>query len=37
MGKLLGKPVKSPVFPLNPGNLFQKLNFWSSLDFKEKL
>jgi hypothetical protein len=29
----LEKPVKSPVFPLNLRQLFQKLKFWNSLDF----
>jgi hypothetical protein len=31
-GQALGKPAKSPVFPLNPEKLFQKLKFWNSLD-----
>jgi hypothetical protein len=26
-----GKPVKNPVFPSNPRELFQKLKFWNSL------
>jgi hypothetical protein len=29
--RLLEKPVKNPVFPVNPRKLFQKLKFWNSL------
>jgi hypothetical protein len=35
LDKLLEKPVKSPVFPLNPEKLFQKLKFWTSLGYFE--
>jgi hypothetical protein len=31
LDKLLEKPAKSPVCPLNPEKLFQKLKFWNSL------
>jgi hypothetical protein len=31
LNKLLEKPVKSPVFPLNLRKLFQNLTFWNSL------
>jgi hypothetical protein len=37
MNKLLGKPVKSPVFPLNLRKLFQKPKFWNSLEYKNVL
>jgi predicted RNA methylase len=33
LDKLLEKPVKSPVFPLNSRKLFQKLKFWNSLNY----
>jgi hypothetical protein len=29
--RLLEKPVKNPVFPVNPRKQFQKLKFWNSL------
>jgi hypothetical protein len=32
LDKLLEKPVKSPVFPLNLRKLFQNLTFWNSLE-----
>jgi hypothetical protein len=31
LNKLLEKPVRNPVFPLNLRKLFQKLKFWNSL------